>query len=574
MPLVQAVTVGLVALILAPGWFFYFDITPKLVVLLAGAAVCAVFRRGERPAHSYTLLTLCTAVSLAISSAVSTSPALSVFGSTWRRFGVVAYFAVLLLAWTIAASDRRGRTVVLRAIAVASGLSAIYGIAQYAGWDPFVPRSAYHIGEGVWSIVRPPGTMGYVSYFATWLLVGGFLSLALARIEEARGWCAIAYASGGLSFAAMSLTGTRAAFVGLAAGLIVAAFRFGFRIPRRAMAMAAGLAIAVGGFYVSPAGLPMRSRTRWFIEDPWGGARPLLWRDSLRMGLARPLAGFGAEVFTATFPHYESRELARAFPDFSHESPHNIVLDALVSQGIPGMLCMVAFCGFGLMAGWRAKQPWVLAAVVAGIVAQQFTVFTIPTALLFYVAVALAVPREEALVMRWQRMPAFAVAAALLFCAFRYAAADRALQLASRDIAARDLRSAATDYARYQRLRLPGASADLWYSRALMAVPAVLPAGQAALAASRTAEDPFNAWYNLAEVYAVGNSVAETERCLRNAAAANPVWFKPHWMLAQVLRLEGRLADAAAEAAIAADLDAGKHPEVGRTAAEIAALQK
>ena len=574
MPLVQAVTVGLVALILAPGWFFYFDITPKLIVLLVGAALCAVLWRGERPSRVYTLLTVLTAVSLAISAAVSSSPAFSIFGSTWRRLGLVAQVAILLLAWTVAAAGERGRRGVLRAVALASGAAALYGMAQYAGWDPFLAGSAYRIGEGVWTIVRPPGTMGYVSYFATWLLMGGFLSLAMARAENSTVWRRIAYGAAGLSFAAMALTGTRAALAGAAAGLVVAAFCVGFRVPRRVLAGAAGFAVAASIFYFSPAGWPLRSRTRWFVEDPWGGARPLLWRDSLRMGVARPFAGFGPEVFTANFPRYESRELARAFPDFSHESPHNIFLDALVSQGLPGTVCLLAFCALGLVTAWRAKQPWLLAALVAGIVAQQFTAFTVPTALLFYVAVALVAPREQSEPVRWLRVPLFAVAALLLFCAVRYGAADHALQVASRDIAARDLRSAAADYARFQRLRLPGASADLWYSRALLTMPAVLPAGQAALAAARTAEDPFNAWYNLAEIYAIGNSPSETERCLRNAAAANPVWFKPHWMLAQLLRVEGRVADAGTEAAIAADLDAGKHPEVGRTAAEIAALQK
>jgi O-antigen ligase len=574
MPLVQAVTVGLVALILAPGWFFYFDVTPKLVALLTGAAVCAVLWRGERPNRIYTLLTMLTAISAAISAALSSSPALSVFGSTWRRYGVVAQLAVVLFAWTVAAAEQRARLMVLRGVAVASGVAALYGIVQYAGWDPLLPRSAYHVGEGIWTIVRPPGTMGYVSYFATWLLVGGFLSLALARWESSALWRRIGYSAAGLSFAAMALTGTRAAVLGLAAGSIAAACRFGFRIPRGALIAGAAFVIAAGAFYYSPAGWPLRSRTRWFVEDRWGGARPLLWRDSLRMGAARPLAGFGPEVFLGAFPHYESRDLARAYPDFAHESPHNIFLDALVSQGIPGMACLLGFAVLGLAAAWRAREPWILAALAAGIAVQQFTVFTIPTALLFYVTVALATPREQPQPARWRRAPLFAAAALLLFCAARYAAADQALQGASRGIHGRDLRAAVSGYARYQRLRLPGAGADLWYSRALLTVPAVLPAGQAALAAVRNGEDPFDAWYNLAEIYAIGNSAGETERCLRSASAAHPVWFKPHWMLARLLRLEGRVADAAGEAAIAADLDGGKHAEVIQTAAEIAALQK
>ena len=67
-------------------------------------------------------------------------------------------------------------------------LTALYGIAQYFGWDPILPAAAYHIGEGIWTIVRPPGTLGYVSYFATWLLFVVFLSLALAALEESRSW--------------------------------------------------------------------------------------------------------------------------------------------------------------------------------------------------------------------------------------------------------------------------------------------------------------------------------------------------------------------------------------------------
>ncbi len=88
----------------------------------------------------------------------------------------------------------------------------------------------------------------------------------------------------------------------------------------RTVAIAAAASLALIGFYLSPAGLLLRSRTRWFVEDPWGGARPLLWRD------------MDPKHSTASFPHYESVALARAYPDFAHESPHNIFLDALVIE--------------------------------------------------------------------------------------------------------------------------------------------------------------------------------------------------------------------------------------------------
>ena len=574
MPLVQAAVIVLIALILTPGYFFYFDITPKLVVLLIGAAACSLLWRGRIPARALTIASVCTVVSLAISAAASSNPALTVFGSTWRRFGLLTQLAILLFAWLVAGNGEQGKVTILRGIAAASAIASLYGIAQYFGWDPVLPRMGYYIGEGLWMIVRPPGTMGYVSYFATWLLMGGFLCLSLAMSEYTRFWRRLAYVCFALCFIAMLLTGTRAALLGAAAGIATGALRRGIRPPRRVLVAAAGVAFAAGAFYFSPFGWPLRSRTRWFLEDPWGGARPLLWRDSLHMALQKPLAGFGPEVFTATFPRFESKQLARAYPDFAHESPHNIFLDALVSQGFPGLACLGAFCALGIVAAWRAKRSWMLAALTGGIVAQQFTVFTIPTGLLFYVTVALCGSARQSPAAIRLRIARVAVAAAMLSCAIRYAAADRMLERTRQRIDAHDIAGANTAYQAYERRRLPGAAADLWHSRALVSVGAILPAGQAALAATRTAEDPFNAWYSLAEIYAVGNSAPETEACLRRASAANPNWFKPHWMLAELLRIEGRTNDAACEAAIAADLDGGKHPEVSRTLSTIQNVAK
>ena len=588
MGLLQAVVIGLTALIIAPGWFFYFDVTPKLAVLLAGVGIAVLVCGGSRPARPWTLALMASAIWLAVASALSVNPAFSVFGSTWRRFGAVAQLAVLLMAWLVARNDDRGRITVLRGIAAASTLAAIYGIAQYFGHDPLLPAAAYHIGEGLWTIVRPPGTLGYVSYFATVLLMGGFLSLAWAAAETNRLLRLLAYSSAAICLVAMALTGTRAALLGLVAGGAVAAWMHGFRLSRRALA-AGGIALVLGiAFYFSGSGWGLRSRARWFREDPWGGARPLLWRDSLRMGMARPFAGFGPEVFTAAFPQFESRDLARAYPDFAHESPHNIFLDALVSEGLPGFACLAAVCIIGLAAAWRSGKPWMGAALVGGLAAQQFTSFTIPTALITYAAVALCVPREEPAKARaavWQiRLAASPAAAVMLYLAFRYAVADRALELARHDLAAGDVPRAEAHFRAYQRDRLPGASADLWYARTLEALAhkadplrrmqIVWMAGKAALDATRTADDPFNAWYNMAEVYAAANDASHTENSLRRAIAGNPNWFKPHWTLAQVLRVEGRDRESADEAATAADLDAGKHPEVDQTLAEIRALHR
>ena len=579
MALLQAVTIGLAALALAPGWLFYFDVTPKIVILLVGTAV-ALFCTGRTP-RWFSFLILGSLLSLTISTALSSNPALSLYGTNWRRFGAVTQAAVLLFAWTVAkhaAGDPIRVRTILRGVSIASGLIAAYGIAQYFGWDPILPAAAYHVGEGVWTIVRPPGTLGYVSYFANWLVLAAFLALAQAAVETSTRSRTFALSCAALSAVAILLSGTRAAVLGLLAGGLVWLFSQGFRVTRRMTAAAGVVVLAATMFYFSPLGWQLRSRARWFVEDPWGGGRVGLWRDSLRMALPRSAAGYGVEVFTAEFPHYESRELARVLPDFIYESPHNIFLDAWVAQGIPGLLLLASFCAVGLHGALRSGHPWLAAAIAAAIVSHQFAVFTAPVAALFYITVALACaltfPPDEKRRSLWLAP----VAIALLYCAVRYTVADSALALARRAIDAGDTRTAGVHFERYSRRRFPGASADLWYSRAMLNLSrqrgdaaAFAHASGVALQATRTVEDPFNAWYSEALFDAARNDAAQTEQSLRSASNAHPNWFKPHWTLAQVLRLSGRWDEAEQEAALAADLNGGKHPEVARTLVEIRA---
>ncbi len=308
MVLLQAVVIGWIALIVTPGQLFYFDVTPKVAILLLGTAALLVWPRGRDGVGAprlFALLAVATLISLAASTALSSNPALSLFGTNWRRFGAITQAAVLIFAWLaarhVAGSADRARTL-LRGIAASGAVAAIYGIVQYFGWDPLLPAAGYHIGEGIWTIVRPPGTLGYASYFATWLLAVLFLSLALAEWETDVRMRYSAYAVAALAAVAMLLTGTRAALLGLAAGVAVWLWRRGFRIPSRVADPAMAVLVASVAFYYSPPGGQLRSRTRWFVEDPLGGARIQLWRDSFSMALHKLLFGYGPEVFSRTVP--------------------------------------------------------------------------------------------------------------------------------------------------------------------------------------------------------------------------------------------------------------------------------
>ncbi len=589
-------------LILLPGVLFYFDVTPKAAAVTAGTALALLLAspgqcsRNSRPKRWLFALLCAQAASMAVSTALSTDPALSLTGGNWRRFGLLTQLALLIFTWLLApalAADPALRVrSLLRGVAVCGNVAALYGIAQYFGWDPLLPSASYHAGEGVWAIVRPPGAMGHAAYFAVYLLHAVFAGTALMIAEERRLWRLVGIAAWALGSAAIVLSGTRAAVLGLAAGGILLLHWFRPRISRRAIAAGLAAAVALLLFYVAPAGQKLRSRVRWSAEDRFGGARLLLWRDTLRMSAARWPAGTGLETFSSRFPLFQSAGLSAAYPDFYHESPHNIFLDALAAQGLPGILILLLTAGLGFAAAWQAKagEPRLsgaLAAMLAAaLVSQQFSVFTPVTALMFYVTVAALVAlapsamEPPAARPRLLSVARFAVAALLAIFAFHLLAADQALEAVRRRLARGDLAGAVAEHARVLRWQPPGMNAELWYSRSLIGLAQKSPdllvrlaaweqAFQAARRATASSEERQNAFYNLAALYAVRDDGAGAERSLRQAIACSPNWYKPHWLLAQVLHRDGRLTEARDEAARAVQLDGGKHAEVSRTLGNI-----
>jgi len=520
------VTAALTAILILPGASFYFDVAPKATVVLIAAAFAVNLLKWER--FSFLL------AASAVAAILATHSWRSIYGSTWRRDGLIVEIAIFVLVSGI--GEPRN---LLRAVTWVSIPVAIYAILQYFGIDPLLAPAGYHFGAGEFTIVRPPSTLGHAGYLATFLLFAVFAAAA----EKSR-WGFLPMA---LCIFAIVLSGTRAALLGLVVGAVLVA-------TRRAVVIAVA-AIAV--FYFSPPGAMLRARVHWAREDSLGGARLLLWRDTLRMASHRPILGYGPETFSREFLKSESLELERAYPDFYHESPHNIFLDALVSKGLLGLIPLVCIVAFALI---RARGP-TGAAFVAMLVSLQFTTFTIPTELCFYLCARLLL-RDAAPVVHWKFWP---LGIPFLAFAVYLTTGDALLASARRAI---DHGDASKAIVQIDRARKWGASADVYFSRRLAGernFPAWLSALHCASLAPQTADDPQNALLNLAALQAVANDAPGVERTLREAIHAAPNWYKPHWLLAQVLEREGRNEEARVEAQAAIDRDGGKHPEVRAT---------
>jgi O-antigen ligase len=587
---------ALVPLAMTPGLVSAFDITPKIAILLFCESVLLLFCKQlvngthallESPVGKL-LLACLTALwlSMALSTLYSTRPILSITGSSWRRDGLITESALLFFAFTSAAwfaEDQRRIRSVLRTATATGVVASLYGLAQYFGWDPFLPSKAYQSGEGIFTIVRPPGTFGHADYFANWLLMAMFFALALRAVEDDKRWRTAADLAIVLATFAIVLSGTRSAMLGLFIGAIVFVAIARPRLDRNVVLIMTGGIACLGLLYVSPAGEKLRARVHWSLDDVRGGARLLLWKDSIRMAIHRPLFGYGLETFTEQFPPFESVELSRAYPDFYQESPHNMFLDALTSRGLPGALLLLSLC---VLALWAARKNAALAAGLTGaIVCQQFVVLTVPTAVYFYLLIAMLFggTAQPVAPRRFPRVLVpltAAIAIVFLIFAARLIIADHSMALAERRIEAGDAPGAAAAYRAVQRWAPAGDAGDLRYSRAMTHLSSTTPvfatsvaaasqAVESGIRATQTAEDRQNAWYNLATIAALRNDPAGVESGLRHAIASAPNWFKPHWTFSQFLELRGRHAEARQEAALALELNGGHDPEVTETSSRI-----
>ena len=145
-------------LCLLTGTFLSHDVMPKVILILCGAAFLLFLLpqwsggigqlRTTVRGRWFLWLAAAQGLLLLISTLFSTQVLVSFAGTTWRRFGMVEQLAVLVIACCIAAcSVSRGDSIrsLWRAVAACGGVTSLYGISQYFGFDPFLERRLYAI---------------------------------------------------------------------------------------------------------------------------------------------------------------------------------------------------------------------------------------------------------------------------------------------------------------------------------------------------------------------------------------------------------------------------------------------
>jgi O-antigen ligase len=590
-----------VPLAVAPRLFVAHDVTPKLVVLAAAACVCLAaasewypgltLLARDRLGRVYLGAIALQWISLTASSLGSADPALSLEGTTWRRFGLATQLIVLLPGLACAGyftryPERLRRS--LLPLLTAGGLTALFGIGQYLGYDFLFDPRLYTLEY--FHLVRPPATLGHAMYFAAFLLPVIFLAGALLLEPAGKRRRAALLGCILLAAGAIVVSGTRSALVGLLTGGVVFGARNRTRVGRRGLLLAAGVVAALSAvtvaFSFTEAGAGLRREFIRWTDDSRGGPRLMVWQECLGLIGQHPLLGSGPETFAEEFRAAESPRLARAYPDFFQESPHNLTLEIAVAQGCPGWLAFALLAGASLCGGWKVAGPLeplatgLLASITALLTALQFMPLTITNAdCLFIFAGILAGlggASSKAPPVRLRAAPRVLAGAICVIAAVAVLLAiqDWFFARAGEAIRKGDLRAAAAEYEAARRLPFPRTGPDLWLSQQFAALAVANPAGAgtalrlAAEASQRSeiyGEEPFNAGYQSAALAIAAGNLRAGEEKLRSVVQMAPNWYKPHLLLAESLLMGGREQEGKAEAALALDLAGSRRDEMERS---------
>jgi hypothetical protein len=599
-----AIAMAGVPLLIAPGLTLEYETTPKLVLLLVSTAGLLLCYRGwwpgavalfeTRRGRLFAGIFAAQFLSLVAATALSSQPALSLAGSSWRRYGLVTQLALGLFSLTIAAlaaAHTEYLRKILLAIAGSSGVIAIYGIAQSAGFDPLLPRASYIITYWNGELARGPGTLGHAVY------LGGFLAAAVpitvGLATEAKGigkltlWGIVA-----LSLVATVLSGSRSSLLALCAAAAVslpAIRRIRGRTAWGAAAICAAGAVALVFFLSLHSGSSLRLHVDRWRQDLYGGPRVRVWRESLALVAAYPIAGSGPETFGNQFRRRQSAELSRAYPDYFQESPHNFLLEGAIAQGcfffviVAGIVYLVMA---GRAASNRGPAVWLRASMVATLVSLLFLPVTISGALMLYGILGLLVAvtatagvQPRGAVPGLVKLAACGLAALLLAAGIAYLRKDMAYTGIDAAVKAHRFAEMAHAYRTMADGLFPGPGDDLWASRQFAAIARELDpqtaaeawalAAEAAAMAERTSDDQADAAYQSALVAISTNHAEQAESKLRMSIERAPTWYKSHLLLAQLLHFTGHDAESKTEAKAALDFAGSRRPGVEQALSQL-----
>lgn len=368
-----------------------FDIIKSTAVVFLGSLALGVWlaaviaKRMQIHHHPMALLAVAFLIANLVSTSLSPTPWISVFG-WYGRYGGLVTLVVLVAFFHVVASAyaaRRHRVPEL-VFALGGGALAVsaYIWIQRLGLDPI---DWTRPGEGA---IQPFfGTMGNANFAGGFLaLTSPWLYLAYTRSRTRRQRYLLA-AAASAQLGALWFTGARNGIIGLAAvaGVLLFAHRKAVPLVLKAGAVvlalsAVTLAVIViwhPGSDQTPRALRrvdiLRSET---LEVRWHW-----WVAGARMFADRPITGWGPDTFVTKYHSFADQRTGAIPEGETADKPHNVYVEHAAHTGLVGLIPFVGLLALGLrQALSRARSSnererhtaIALAAMLAGYSGQAF----------------------------------------------------------------------------------------------------------------------------------------------------------------------------------------------------------
>lgn len=289
----------------------------------------------------------------------SRAPLLSLFGEYTQREGLLTSLAMagLYLTARLSLAVPAARARAIDATLIAASIASGYALLQAAKLDPVDWAPALVAGAGG-AVGRPFGTLGHPNLLG--VVAAAAAVMAWVRAALLGPGRQLHLAAGALCTGAVVVTLSRAAWLGLAAGLVVVVVLLllagrATRPSGRTLLAGAGLLVALVALVaLSGWGGRMAARFDELLHPMHasGSARLETWRTALDMGLARPITGWGPDTFAMMFTRFQTPGLWTYEWGASSFHAHSIVFHAFATRGAFGLLAALA---------WIVALTWTLA---------------------------------------------------------------------------------------------------------------------------------------------------------------------------------------------------------------------
>lgn len=270
----------------------------------------------------------------------------SFWGDLYRVEGVILYIH-LLVFFLILISVFQGKKEWLKLFRITVIVSAICSFAGIL--QKFDIFSFYAFN----SVSRISGTWTNPDFFAPYIVLTIFIAIFLLAVEKKRTWKIVWAAILALNFFTLILSKTRAAWIGLAVGLV---FLFSFWLfgcsnlnHKKREAILLGvliLSILFLGVVLNPDSLSLTENPtfqRMIDVFAWNSGsvqnRLKIWEIALDGWKDKPVLGWGPESFGFVFDKYFKADYIKYLSeDVFYDRSHNKVLGLMVTTGILGIL--------------------------------------------------------------------------------------------------------------------------------------------------------------------------------------------------------------------------------------------